>query len=398
MKYKRIAYALCGEGFGHYGRSIGIIKQLAVLMPDWFIDVYCYDYTFDMISKDKNLPKNITVNYIPGFRLKHNKKSEVLFFESTLLNWSNWKTAFKVLRIILLRRFVLPFIKKNREKIAFNWTNEFVKEFDIAVSDWDAMLPRVSRARDKKYILIDSIHLIQYCAFYKENIFNLKDWYFLIVNRLLMNLYHSFPSKAILTTVYNFDLRRRYLNNVKMVGPLVRKEIIDLKDNVKDDGFILVYIRNVVREKVLPVIRELKDTKFVVFTEKLKDEERMAYQAPNVEFHDTDPGKFIDYLSRCSAVLSTSGYTLISESIILKKPFYAVVLGGILGFEQKLSLYSMIKAGCGDGCEIGEFNSKKLKGFIDNLKYYKDKINVNRVSDGTGTAVEIIRETALADD
>ena len=46
MNSKRIAYSLNGEGYGHYGRSIGIIKFLANYFPDFQIDVYCYYNTY----------------------------------------------------------------------------------------------------------------------------------------------------------------------------------------------------------------------------------------------------------------------------------------------------------------------------------------------------------------
>ena len=55
MNSKRIAYSLNGEGYGHYGRSIGIIKFLANYFPDFQIDVYCYYNTYSIISKDLHL-------------------------------------------------------------------------------------------------------------------------------------------------------------------------------------------------------------------------------------------------------------------------------------------------------------------------------------------------------
>lgn len=393
MKTKRIAYSLCGEGFGHYGRSIGIIKNLSARFPDYFIDIYCYDYTFDMMSRDRQLPANVTVNKIPGFRFRHNKKSKVVFLRTILFSRKNWITAFKLARLELIRFIAKPIagLFNKNSNIAYEWTKNLVKDFDLAVVDWEPLLPTICRLRNKKYISIDSIHLLEYAAYRKEG-FNLKDWYYLLVNKIVIKVYSPLSNLSIITTIHNFKIRKKYESKIYEVGPLVRKEMSEIVNDVVYEDFVLVYVRKMIRASILPVLKQYKSEKFIVFTEELTDLERDKYSDDHIEFHDVDPKIFVDYLRRCKAVLSTSGYTLISESVVLKKPFFALVLGGILGFEQKLSLYSLQKSGCGDGCNIRNFSADKLDKFSKNMDKFTSVLKTKQFRDDTDKVCDIISD------
>ncbi len=393
MKSKRIAYSLCGEGFGHYGRSIGIIKSLAFRFPDHSIDVYCYDYTFDMMTRDKDLPDNVTVNKIPGFRFRHNKKSKVVFLRTILFSRKNWITGLKLLWIEIIRLFIQPIVRLFDKKttIAYKWTKKYVKDFDLAIVDWEPLIPIICKLRKKKYISIDNIHLLEYAEYRKES-FSIKDWYYLLINKLLIKIWSPLSNISLITTFYNFKIRNKYASKIYEVGPLVRKEIGEIKDQVVYEDFILVYVRNVVRASILPVIKEFSSEKIVVFTEDLTDAERKLYSAPHIQFHDVDPKIFIDYLRRSKAVISTSGYTLISESVVLKKPFFAMGMGGILGFEQTLNLYSLKKSGCGDGCTIKKFNIDKLRNFSSNIAHFTEVLQSKDFVDDTERVCDIISE------
>lgn len=393
MKRQHIAYSLCGEGFGHYGRSIGIIKNLAQRLPEHIIDVYCYDYTFDMFAKDKELPANVVIYKIPGFRFRHNKKSKVIFIRTILFSRKNWIVGLKILAVELRRLCVLPIIKLFNKKTNYplNSTQHIVRDFDLAIVDWEPFLPAICRLRSKKYISIDSIHLLEYAQYRKEG-FTLKDWYYLIVNKILIKFYSPLSDISLITTIHNFTMRKKYAHKIYEIGPIVRKEMNALKNSIEYEDFILVYVRKVVRRSILPVLKKIPEQKFVVFSEEITEKERAQYSSPHIMFHDVDPILFVDYLRRCKAVLSTSGYTLISESAVLKKPFFAIVLGGILGFEQKLSLYSLQKSGCGDGCSMRAFKPELFRKFLSNIDNYTKTLHVKEFQDSTDHVCDIITE------
>ena len=97
MNSKRIAYSLNGEGYGHYGRSIGIIKFLANYFPDFQIDVYCYYNTYSIISKDTSLPVNVSIKKNIGMHMCYNKKGTISFIKTIFLSKSNYVNFFKIL-------------------------------------------------------------------------------------------------------------------------------------------------------------------------------------------------------------------------------------------------------------------------------------------------------------
>lgn len=391
MKSITIAYSLCGEGFGHYGRSISIIKKLARSYPDINIDVYCYDYTFDMISRDKELPNNVKYFSIPGFRFVHNKTSGINFFYSMIANKKNWSVVWDIFMIYVKQYFFSFFYRmfsKGKEP-SYEMTKKFFRPFDFAIADFEPLLPRVANFRKKKFITIDSLHIIQYGKFSSQGL-SLRDWADLFVNKFFIKIIHPLSDLCMLTTIYPYEIRQKYKRQLVQVGPIVRQEIVDLQDKVSRDGYILIYVRKAVRKQILPVIKSFSDYKFVVFTEHLSEEEQMGYDEDFIEFHDVDPKKFLTYLAHCDAVLTTSGYTLISEAMILKKPFYAVIIGGVLGFEQKLSYYSLVKSGCGEGCDIKKFDHNHFKHFLDNQPEFLEAINKHHIHDDTPTVIEHI--------
>jgi len=340
------------------------------------------------MTRDEELGANINVFEIPGLRLRHTGKGRISLF-GTLFAFSNWKVGFKIAEIITAYIFnpVLKFLVKD---FAYKSTSRYFREFDFAVVDFENMLPWAAKTRKKNYISIDSLHAMLVANFDKGTL-TLQDRYKLALNRLFVKIYHPRSKEHILTTIYNFPLRAKYKKLIKEVGPLVRRSVLDYKDKVKYEDFILVYVRQSIRDKILPALKEIPEFNFVVFTERLFEEEEAVYAAPNIEFHDVNPKAFIDYLARCKAVVSTGGITLISESLVLKKPFYAVIIGGVLGFEQRVSLYSLRKIECGDGCKITRFTTAKLKHFLDNVDQYDENAkNVNLV-DNTDYVSEHIK-------
>lgn len=397
MNNKRIAYSLCGEGFGHYGRSIGIIKSLAKRFPECQIDVYCYDYTYDMMSKDGFLPSNITVNRNIGMRMAYNRRSKISFLKTMVFNKRNYVSSFKVLGLEMFRIFVKPiadfFDKKNT--LTERYTKKYVNDFDFAIVDYEPLLPRIAKTRKKKFITVDSINLLL-CADFRGFGFNGKDWFYRMINMFLTKLYAPLSNPAIITTICDYPLKKKYRERIIKVGPLVRKEISELAVSVIVEDFILVYVRNSVRNKILPVLKEVEGHRFVVFTENLSEEEKQKYQAPWIEFYEADPVSFPDYLRRCKAIISTSGYTLITEAMVLKKPFYAVSIGGVLAFEQRLSLNALKNSKCGDGCAIRKFNQARLTHFLSHIgdydKILKDKNFQDDTEEVAGMISSMIQE------
>lgn len=391
MNSKRIAYSLNGEGYGHYGRSIGIIKFLANYFPDFQIDVYCYYNTYSIISKDTSLPANVSIKKNIGMHMCYNKKGTISFIKTIFLSKSNYVNFFKIFNVTLFAKLINPFITfffKNSD-FGYKYTKKYIDDFDFAVVDYEPLLPQVAKIRNKKFITIDSINLLL-CGNFHGYGMNGKDWFYRQINKILTQIEAPLSNPAIITTIYDYPLKKKYQNKIIKVGPLVRKEISELVPSVIIEDFILVYVRGAVKKKLLPVIKETNNTRFVVFTDSLSEKEKKQYSDEHIEFHEIDPIAFPDYFRRCRAIISASGYTSISEAMILNKPFFAVSIGGVLAFEQRLSLNALRSSGCGDGCTHRKFNKKRLVAFLEHLEQYQQMLIEKNYQDDTAHVSKLI--------
>lgn len=391
MISKKIAYSLNGEGFGHYGRSIGIIKFLANYFSDFQIDVYCYYNTYSIISKDLSLPANVSIKKNLGMHMYYNRRGTISFIKTIFLSKSNYSNFFKIFCVGLYAKFVNPIVTFfNKDSLlGYNYTKKYIDDFDFAVVDYEPLLPRVAKIRNKKFITIDSINLLL-CGEFSGYGMNLKDWLYRQINKILTQFEAPLSNPAIITTIYDYPLKNKYQNKIIKVGPLVRKEISNLASDVVTEDFVLVYARGAIKKKLLPVIKQVTDCKFVVFTDTLSEKEKNQYFASHIEFHDIDPVTFPDYFRRCKAIISASGYTSISEAMVLNKPFFAVSIGGVLAFEQRLSLNALCNSGCGDGCTHRKFNKKRLVLFLAHLGQYQQMLKEKNYQDDTAHVAQLV--------
>ena len=88
----------------------------------------------------------------------------------------------------------------------------------------------------------------------------------------------------------------------------------------------------------------------------------------NIEFKTKET--FLQDLKNCKAVIATAGFTLMSESIFLKKPYFALPLKG--QFEQMLNALFLKKAGFGDYTE--NLTEKDVVYFLHKLEHYKKNL------------------------
>lgn len=392
MKSKRIAYSLNGEGYGHYGRSIGIIKYLANHFSDFQIDVYCYYNAYDIISKELSLPANVSIKKNIGMHMCYNKRGTISFLKTIFLSKSNYVNFFKIFQVMFCGKVLNPIIMFFNKKSSFgyNYTKKYIDDFDFAIVDYEPLLPLVAKIRKKKFVTVDNINLLL-CGNFSGYGMNGKDWFYRQINKFLTQIEAPMSNPAIITTIYDYPLKNKFKDRIIKVGPLIRKEISELASNVVIDDFILVYIKSSIRKKMLPVLKEFKNIRFVVFTEPLSEGEKKHYSdEPHIEFHEIDPIIFPDYLRRCRAIISAAGYTSFSEAMVLKKPLFAVSIGGVLAFEQRLNLNALRHSGCGDGCTHRKFNKKRLQSFLEHLNQYQQTLEERNYQDDTTHVAELI--------
>jgi uncharacterized protein (TIGR00661 family) len=390
MQKLKIAYSICGEGHGHYGRNVGIIKELIRRLPNCQVDLYLYGDTQNIFLKDKEFCKLVNIYKIRGFRFIYKNTGIIKSLTTTLFNKNNNLVFFQIIRLNFLYLFFLIFKKifRLKEKNYFNsYLSKPFKKFDFAITDLEPLLPRIALLREKPFLTLDNQHAMLYGDLnIKKLRFTERLEYLFIIN--FLKTYHPKSDLSILTTFCEVPIKAKYVNRVKAVGPLLRKNIIKVKENIKYKDYILIYAHKVLGTKLFPILAKIKDCRFVVFTTDDFNSTNFQYRRDWIEYHSIDPIKFISKLAECKAVISSAGNTLLSEAIYLKKSFYGITLQGL--FEQRLNLYLLHNTGWGDGCKISELSEKHISGFINDIDKYNAKIQNAKTFDNTDKIVDLI--------
>lgn len=390
MQKLRIAYSICGEGHGHYGRNVEIIKELLRRLPGCQIDLYLYGDTLNIFLKDREICKLVNIYKIKGFRFIYKNTGIINSLTATGINKNNNLVFLQIIKLNFLYLFFLLFkkiFKLKTENFFNNYYSEYFKKFDFAITDLEPLLPRIALLREKPFLTLDNQHAMLYGDLdIKKLKLSERLEYLFVIN--FLKTYHPKSDLSILTTFCEIPIKSKYINKVKAVGPLIRKNIIEIRDKIKYEDFILIYAHKVLGSKLFPILTKLKDYRFVVFTTDNFNSTGFLYRREWIEYHSIDPVKFVKKLSECKAVISSAGNTLLSESVFLKKPFYGIGLQGL--FEQRLNLYLLNNTGWGDGCKISELTEKHILNFLNNIDVYLTKVRDAKTVDNTSLIIDLI--------
>lgn len=389
MQKIKIAYSICGEGHGHYGRNVEIIRELLKKLPNCQIDLYLYGDTLNIFQKDKEICQLVNIYIIKGFRFIYRGSGIITSLVSTGFNSNNFRVFFQILRLNLLYILFLFLNKLLKLNFKFfnNYNKKYFKDFDFAITDLEPLLPRVALLRNKPFLTFDNQHAMLYGDLdIKKFNFSERLEYLFIIN--FLKTYHPKSDLSILTTFTEVPIKPKYKNKVEAIGPLIRNNIVELRDKIKYEDYILVYAHKVLGLKLFPILSNIKDHKFVIFTTDDFDDNKFLYKRDWIEYHSIDPVNFIDKLLKCKAVISSAGNTLLSEAIFLKKPFFGIGLQGL--FEQRLNLYLLENAGWGEGCKISELTESHILNFLNNINKYQIRLKDVETADNTDIIVDLI--------
>lgn len=320
----RVLYGVCGEGFGHSSRAKEIITYLK--KQGHTVLIITYGQAYPVLKK---LSKTIKVKGI-FLHYKDNKLSLQKTFSKNysdiIHNIKNWKK-----------------IKKKIDKFSPN----------ICISDMEIIVPIVSFWYKLPLISIDNQHRITHL---KLNIpkkysysYNLAK---IAINRVI--------SKAEAYIILSYTKQKLIKKNVFIISPILREEIINLKPKTKD--FILVYLTKP-KPELIRLLKKIPE-KFIFYSHNIRPSIK-----DNIEFKSINPN-FIKDLANCKAIIGTAGFTLISESLYLKKPYFAIPLQG--QFEQTLN--SLFLKNSKLGTYSDNLTKEDVTEFIKNIPKYRKKL------------------------
>jgi len=329
----KILYGVCGEGFGHSSRALVLADYLEKKGHEVVILTYGQAY--------KVLKKRFKCFKVSGLHL---------IFEKSVLK----------------KRKTLNYNLRNFMRNFYRWKkfDKLMRKFnpDLCISDMEPIVPVLRNWYKKPMICFDNQHRL-------TNL-NLKvpDKY-LADFLLAKSVVETFVKKAdyfVITSFSKNKIKKKFRKNTFVISPPIREEVKKIRLKAKYGDKILVYLTKKDRHRI-KVLKSINEEFVVYGYDKNK-------KKGNLEFKTRE--HFLEDLRDCKAIISTAGFTLISESSYLKKPYFALPLKG--QFEQTLNALLLKESGFGEYCE--DLTKKDLENFLGNLEGYKRKLKSYKLS------------------
>ncbi|MEI6058468.1 MAG: glycosyltransferase family protein [archaeon] len=316
-----ILYGVAGEGFGHSSRAMVVANYL-----------------------EKRGHKVLIMTYGQGYEVLKNK--------------------FKVFRVSGLRLIFERSVLKKRKTFFYNLTSfpknvllwrgfkDIIENFkpDLCISDFEPIVPIISNWFDLPLLSIDNQHRITNLDFHVPERYK-KDF---IISKMVVGRIISDADNYIISSFGDSKIKKAFRNKTFVVPPIVRDDVIKLKPFYGDK--ILVYLTKK-DSHVLRILGRIKE-KFVLYGY------NKNFRKGNIEFKTKE--SFLKDLQGCKAIIASSGFSLMSEALYLKKPYLALPLKG--QFEQVLNSLFLKESGFGDYSE--KLKENEVKEFLENFESF----------------------------
>ncbi len=190
------------------------------------------------------------------------------------------------------------------------------------------------------------------------------------------------PEHVLISSFFYPPLREQ--DTATLVAPILRRAVREIEPTTGDH--VLVYHNDPTGVVgLLEAMGENPEHRFIVYN--LEAPADAAERLPNVEFKIPDVEGFLADLASAKAVVSTAGFTLISEALYLGKPMLLMPNGGI--FEQTLNAIYLEREGLGEAVMHRVPNAEDLRGFLERHDRYADR-RAGRLRCGNDDAVACI--------
>lgn len=238
---------------------------------------------------------------------------------------------------------------------------------DIVITDFEPYAHILKIILNKPLLAVDNLQVVTQCVYdYPKRYSNDR-----LITTWIMRGYTLGQDKRIITTFFYPKVKNP--ENTVLYPPILRKEIFECESTV--DNHVLVYQTSDSNNQLIETLSQSNEN-FIVYgfnKEEIKD---------NMVFKEFNEDEFFNDLASAKAVLTNGGFTLIGESLYLKKPLYCQPIKG--QFEQILNGVYIEKLGYGelhDELNIDLFNNfmSNLSVYGENLKSYETVGNNNAI-------------------
>ena len=344
----RIIYSLSGEGSGHSSRSREMITHL--LKMGHTVKVASYDRGYS------NLKDDFDVLEIEGFSII-SEDNKVSIGKTFTQNFNTILDRFEAFNILKQKYF---------------------KEFkpDCVITDFEPMAAYLANELDIPLMTIDNQHRMRYMDFPCP--LEWKAEAILIEN--LIRVMIPRPCVSLVTTFYFGDKRN---DRTYLFPPILRQSVIESNPSTGD--YILVYATHEY-ETLIEHLKTYKRENFIVYgfnRDKIEG---------NLTFKSFSRSGFLDDLTGCKAVIATAGFTLMTESFYLGKPYLALPMKG--QFEQVLNGLMLDELKYGKSAL--DLKKENISAFLYDIPEYTE--NLKKYEHKDNNAIKEMLDLILAND
>ena len=230
------------------------------------------------------------------------------------------------------------------------------------ITDFEPMTAYLAHHYDLPLITIDNQHRLRYMSYPCPAHLQAERR----MTKTIIRAMVPRPDVSLVTTFYYGEPKN---NRTFFFPPILRKEVLSLRSSQGEH--ILVYLTSGF-ETFLRRLKSFTRESFIVYgSEKEGPEGHLTYKG----FSKTG---FLHDLATCKAVMATAGFTLMTESFYLRKPYLALPMRG--QFEQEINGFLLARLQYGINLRratteaVGNF-LYRLPDFVENLEAYQAEDN-----------------------
>jgi len=322
----RILYGVQGEGMGHATRSSAIIREL---LKKHDVVVATSDRAYQYLST--RYPK---VHKIDKFDLVY--RGGAVSLTLTVLK-NIWEVP-KVIRSI------------NRVK-------NLIKDFDpdVVITDFEPYINYAAKNLGLPLISIDNQHIITNTDIPVDRNERLS----YLATKLICNMMSNAADYFLVTS---FFFPKVTTPKTWLFPPILRPDILRAKRRM--GNHILVYQTSRDYERIIPILREIKDENFIIYHYSENREES------NITYREFTEKEFFTDFATAKAIITNGGNTMIGEAVYLGKPVFSVPVNN--QFEQTLNAYYIKKLGYGE--HHHSVSKEKIVKFLKSLPKYEKNL------------------------
>jgi uncharacterized protein (TIGR00661 family) len=330
----KIVYGVSGEGSGHSSRSREMLTHLQ--SAGHAVKVVSYDRGY------ANLKDDFDVFEIEGLHIASldNRVSKVKTFTDNLKRLPEGHKKLQSLRKDIFKKF----------------------RPDCVITDFEPMTAYLANHYDLPLITIDNQHRLRYMSYPCPARLQAERK----MTKTIIRAMVPRPDVSLVTTFYYGAPQN---NRTFFFPPILRQEVLSLQSTSGDH--ILVYLTSGF-ESFLRRLNAFSRESFIVYGAEKKGTHK------NLNYKAFSKDGFLNDLASCKAVMATAGFTLMTESFYLRKPYLALPMRG--QFEQEINGFLLARLKYGVNIRrptseaIGHF-LYRIPDFAENLKGYKAQGN-----------------------